>query len=113
MIAQEKAKLTKALFLPDMQSNLSYKALWSRDKFIKIMKAMVKAEERFLKYDELCSDIGKSVVDSLIANNLLHLRPTKRFSHDLAFQAENVPVLTPETPCSFIAMERLLAELKK
>ena len=113
MIAQEKAKLTKALFVPDMQNHFNYKALWSRDQLIEVMETMVKAEERFLKYDELCSNMGKSVVDSLITNNLLHLRPTKRFSDDLTFQAENVPVLTPETPCGFIAMEHLLTELKK
>ena len=113
MIAQEKVKLTKALFVPDMQNHFNYKALWSRDQLIEVMETMVKAEERFLKYDELCSNMGKSVVDSLIANNLLHLRPTKRFSDDLTFQAENVPVLTPETPCGFIAMEHLLTELKK
>lgn len=53
--------------------------------------------------------LGKSIVDSLVANNSLHLRPTKCFSHHLPFQAKNTPILTPET----IAMEWLLAQMNK
>lgn len=77
MTAQEKAKFTWALN-PDVN-----KAPWHKDQLMKIMKEMVAAKERYLKYEKVCSSIGKDAVDLLVANNLLHLRPVKRISNDL------------------------------
>ena len=56
---------------------------------------------------------GKTSVDSLIAKNLIHLRPTKRFSYNLLYQKEGEAVITAETPCGLIAMKRVLMELER
>ena len=33
-------------------------------------------------YDELCEQLGATVVDSFIEHNILHLRPTRRCTYD-------------------------------
>ena len=105
MVAQEKAKLSKAL--------LTDKMPWNQDQLLSFFKEMVEAKERFLEYNAVCRTYGKLLIDSLIKSNLIHLRPTKCFSYDLTSQMDGVPVVTPETPCGFIAMEELLTEFKK
>ena len=76
------------------------------------MKELVKAKTGFLYYEEVCVQFGKTSMDSLklIAKNLIHLRPTKRFSYDLLYQKA---IITAETPCGLIAMKRVLMELER
>ena len=104
MVTQEKAKLSRALFADNMLQ---------KNKLLTIFEELVQSEERFLNYYDICHTHGKPVVDSLIQNNVLHLRPTKRFSDDLEFQVDGVPVVTPETPCGFVAMKQLVSEFEK
>ena len=100
-----KAKLSKAL--------LTDKMPWNQNQLLSFFKEMVEAKERFLEYNAVCHIYGKLLIDSLLKSNLIHLRPTKCFSYDLTSQMDGVPVVTPETPCGFIAMEELLTEFKK
>ena len=62
-------------------------------------------------YDDLCHQMGRDVINSLIADNLIHLRPTKEASFDLEDQEEGVAVVTPETPSGYVAMERIVKSL--
>ena len=73
------------------------------------MKALV--QHKFLLYDELCDYLGENAVNSLIAHNLMHLRLTKLISFDLQDQEDGIAVVTPETPCGYVAMERVLQKL--
>lgn len=82
-----------------------------RDNLIDIMKAFINSPSRFLVYDDLCHEIGKDVINSLIACNLIHLRPTKETSFDLEDQEEGVAVVTPETPSGYVAMECIVKRL--
>lgn len=106
MITQEKAKLTKALFSGETNN----RPLWTRNQFLLIMEKLVNSETGFLNYNDICEEVGKAAVDSLIQDSLLHLRPTVSISNDLPDHKENIPVVTAETPCGLIAMKHMVQE---
>lgn len=66
---------------------------------------MVEAKGKFLEYDVVCRTYKKPMIDQLIQSNLLHLRPTKCFSHDLTYRMDGVSVVTL---CGYVAMKQLL-----
>jgi len=106
MITQERAKLSKALFPEETNDTL----LWTRDQFFSIMEKLVNSKMGFLNYNDVCKEVGKAVVDSLIYYSLLHLRPTRSLTNDLPDHKEDTPVVTAETPCALIAMRQLVQE---
>ena len=82
-------------------------------KIIAVMQKLVKAESGFLIYDDLCKEHGRSVIDSMIEHNILHLRPTNYCSFDLPSQPKHKAIVTAESACGRIAMEDVLKELGK
>jgi AAA+ ATPase superfamily predicted ATPase len=116
LIGIERAKLTNALFKNGNGSVSSHtengKPIWTREQFITVMKKLVNAEGGFLIYEDLCEEIGQSVVDALINYNLLHLRPSKDFTYDLPDYDATKAVLTAETPSSLVAMRKMLEDMK-
>ena len=86
------------------------KVHWTRDQFIGILRALISTEQRFLIYDELVGEYGADVVDSMIAHNILHLRPTNRFAYDLD-APEETPIVSAESPAALYAMRSLLKQV--
>ena len=86
---------------------------WNESKIIAVMQKLVKAESGFLIYDDLCKEHGRSVIDSMIEHNILHLRPTNYCSFDLPSQPKHKAIVTAESACGRIAMEDVLKELGK
>ena len=80
------------------------------------MEKLVSSKSGFVEYNDLCKEVGKTVVDSLIRDSLLHLRPTVSLTNDLPHHKEGIPVVTAETPCGLLAIKHLVqekAQLKK
>jgi|GEM_PF-4101716 hypothetical protein len=77
------------------------------------MKELVNSDSGFLIYEDLCKEVGQSVVDALIDYNLLHLRPSRNFAYDLPEYDAEKAVLTAETPSSFVAMKKLLKDIEQ
>jgi hypothetical protein len=117
MVGAERAKLINALFKNGNGTSSSHTEdgapFWTREQFISLMEKLVNAEGGFLIYEELCKDVGQSVVDALIDYNLLHLRPSKNFTFDLPEYDGAKSVLTAETPSSFVAMQKVLKDIKQ
>ncbi|RGB27648.1 hypothetical protein C1646_768845 [Rhizophagus diaphanus] len=68
--------------------------LWNKDDFIKVMKAIVNAEDRgYIKEIDLVKEIGVEKVKSLITYDLLHRRPTNNFTYDI-IDPPNKSILT-------------------
>ena len=62
-----------------------------------------------MSYGQICETLGESVVNSLIEYNIINLRPTSSFSHDLPMY--DTPIITAESPASLVAMEELISEI--
>lgn len=86
-------------------------SIWTQVQLVTVMKKLTGSKSGFLIYDDLCKEIGKEVIDAMIDHNLLHLRPTKRFSYDLPDSPYDEPIVTAETPASLVAMRHILKNL--
>ena len=103
-VIQQRARLDEAL--------VTASAEWNKIDLLKVMAKLIESENGFLLYDELCEELGKEKIVSLIKANLLHLRPTPKLSYDV----ENAPdkvIVTAETPTSALAMKLILEESSK
>jgi len=85
---------------------------WSKEAFVKIIKMLVDAKGNFLVYDDLSKEFGESVVDALIEENILHLRPTEEHSYDIPNHPDSA-IVTAETPSSLLAMKRMLLDIEQ
>lgn len=113
VVGAERTTLVNALFKSTLPggNNSAESAPWSREEFLKVIGMLVEAENNFLFYEDLRSIIGTSVVDALIESNILHLRPTEKYSYDIPGH-RNRPIITAETPSSLLAMREILADVK-
>jgi hypothetical protein len=85
------------------------KPLWNKDDFIKVMKAVVEAEDQgFILEDDLIRMIGYEKVHSLIKYNFLYPRLTDRFYNDIINPPPGEVILTAMNQPSLRAMERYL-----
>ena len=103
-VIQQRARLDEAL--------VTASADWNKIDLLKVMAKLIESENGFLLYHELCEELGKEKIVSLIKANLLHLRPTPKLSYDV----ENAPdkvIVTAETPTSALAMKLILEESSK
>ena len=107
-VVQETAKLTRAYYrLSDLTLYETTKScpLWTKENLVNIMSKLV-SSEGYMMYDDLCEQIGAPVVDSFIEHNILHLRPTRRCTHDLPAmfydKLDDVPVVTAEFACGLM-----------
>lgn len=117
LVGIERAKLINALFKNGNDASSSHtengKPIWTREQFIEVMKKLVNSDGGFLIYEDLCNEIGQSVVDALIDYNLLHLRPSKQFNYDLPNYDATKSVLTAETRSSLVAMKKVLEDIEQ
>ena len=108
VVLQEKRKLTRALTplqtFPEIDP-----PKWSKDDLIKVMNMLTKTGT--LMYDDLCKEMGHTIINSMIQYNLIHLRPTARLSFDVCKHKD--PIITAESPAALVAMKRLLLEVGK
>ena len=82
--------------------------LWNQDELIKVMKAVVDAENRgFVLEADLEKEISREKINSLVDYNLLHSRPTNNFAFDIIDPPDKV-MLTAMNKPSLRAMEHLL-----
>lgn len=86
-------------------------APWSRDQFLTVIRMIVEAEGNFVVYENLCYIVGKEVVDALIGANILHLRMTSSYSHDIPYY--NRPILTAANPSKLLAMKEIVKEVER
>ncbi|CAB5377697.1 unnamed protein product [Rhizophagus irregularis] len=85
--------------------------LWNKDDFIKVMKAIVEAEDRgYIKEMDLVNEIGVEKVRSLITYDLLHRRPTNNYANDI-IDPPNEAILTAMNKPSIRAMECRLYDI--
>jgi hypothetical protein len=117
LLGAERSKLINALFKNGNGSPSSHtengNPIWTREQLILVMKELVNSDSGFLIYEDLCKEVGQSVVDALIDYNLLHLRPSRNFAYDLPEYDAEKAVLTAETPSSFVAMKKLLKDIEQ
>ena len=48
-----------------------------------VLEKLTRSKYGYLKYDQLCDEIGLPQVSALIQKNVLHHRPVSRFARDL------------------------------
>jgi hypothetical protein len=85
--------------------------LWNKDDLIKVMKALVEAENQgFILEEDLIREIGYKKVYSLVKCNFLHRRPTNNYAYDI-IDPPNEIILTAMNKPSLRAMERLLHKI--
>ena len=85
--------------------------LWNQDELIKVMKAVVKAEDQgFVLEKDLVREISREKIHSLVDYNFLHRRITNNFAFDI-IDPPNEPILTVMNKPSLRAMEHLLDNL--
>jgi hypothetical protein len=106
-VINERSKLFDALKPEELEDATVH---WTGEQFVELMKALTDGDKRFLMYDQLREKYGKKVVDSFIANNILHMRPGRKFAYDLDIPKE-MPVVTAESPAAHYAMRALLRML--
>jgi hypothetical protein len=106
-VRNEWRRLTDAL-RPDELSEPNI--LWTREQFIELMTDLTTSGQGFLLYSTLENKWGKKVVDSLIAYNVLHLRPGRNFAFDID-PPRRGSVVTAESPAAHYAMRVLLENL--
>jgi hypothetical protein len=102
----ERSKIVKAFYSEENRK------LWQQDQFIQIMSKLTSAQEGFLIYEDLCAELGQSVVDAFISQNLLHLRPTRDYAYDIPNAPSDKEIVTAETPAALYAMKRFLEQRK-
>ena len=113
LLGAERSKLINALFGNKDHAIFSHnQPNWTREQLVTVMKKLVNSKEGFLAYEDLCKEIGLSVVDSLIDSNLLHLRPSPNFAYDLPKHHASKSILTAETPSSLVAMKEVLSDIE-
>lgn len=90
---QERTKFIKAIYPSYLGHYLKSTPQWNQEQIILVMKELVNAKSGFLIYDDLCKEYGRSVIDSMIEHNILHLRPTSYYSFDLPNQPKTKKLL--------------------
>ena len=108
---QEWNKLEKASFpSPELLSyeRCKSKPLWNREHLFSVMKKLVGSYSGVLAYQDLCKEMGRPVVDSLIEHNIIHLRPTKLCSYDVDVGDIKGGLITAESPCGLHVMKHLV-----
>lgn len=104
MVLQEQRRLMSALSQARNFEEID-PPKWTRANLIGIME-MVCHNKGIVDYETLCSKFGKETINSVIEYNVMHLRPTCTLSFDV--EAHEEPIVTPESPASKAAMERIL-----
>ena len=108
---QEWNKLEKACFLS--AELLSYehgksKPLWNSKHLLTVMKKLTESSSGVLLYQDLCAELGRPVIDSLIEHNIAHLRSTRLCSYDIEVPGEiKGGLITAESPCGLYVMKNL------
>ena len=106
-VRNHRSRLHRALY---PQKDALPPQLWTKEEFIDLMRALTSNGKPYLVYDDLCLQKGKQLVDSFIANNILHLRPGREFAYDLDVE-QGTPIVTAESPAAHFAMRALLKKL--
>jgi hypothetical protein len=101
----EGSKIIKAFYSEENRE------LWQQDQLTQMMSKLTSAEGGFLVYKDLCAELGQSVIDAFIAQNLLHLRPTRDYAYDIPNAPYDKEIVTAETPAALYAMRRFLKDL--
>lgn len=114
VVGAEKTVLVNSLRRSRLLDSVSpdESALWTREEYLEVMRMLVEANNNFLFYQDVCDVIDQRVVDALIEANVLHLRPTEKYSYDIPGHKSR-PILTAETPSSLLAMREILKEVKE
>ena len=85
---------------------------WSETILLDVMHELTESENGFITYDNLCAKVTRDVVNSMIKANLIHMRPTNKYTYDI----EGAPckaIVTAESPASSAAMKIILEEKGK
>jgi len=91
---------------------LRSQAIWQPSNLRYVMEVIVTSEHNCVDYDVICNKIGTTAIDTMIENNLFHLRPCSIFDTDID-NGQNFdtkfPVIMPHLPFDVIVMEDILA----
>ena len=74
-ISQRRSKFIKALNAASIH--------WTRNDIIEVMEKLIQSKYGYVSYDSLCETVCQQTVDSLIEQNIIHLRPCGIFPFDV------------------------------
>lgn len=106
-VDQEILKLTKASLPSDDLASYEYGKsgpVWNSEDLNYVMTELINSPLGAVSYQMLCREKGRSVIESLIEHNVLHLRPINRGSYDIQKSGIKGAVVTAESACGLYAM---------
>jgi len=113
LVGSERVHLLNAYYDAGKHTPYANYSSFNQSQLTSLFQRLVDAKNGFIVYDDLCDDLGKDVVDALIACNCIHLRPSKTCTYDIPEAPENVAIVTAETQSSLFAMKLVLERLRK
>ena len=104
-ISQRRFKFIKALNVASIH--------WTRNDVIEVMEKLIQSKYSYVSYGSLCKTVCQQTVDSLIEQNIIHLRPCGKFPFDVEMVVPSeYPIITPHLPCDLMLMAELLENQK-
>ena len=100
-ISQRRSKFIKALNVVFIH--------WTRNHVIEVMEKLIQSKYSNVSYGSLGKTVCQQTVDSLIVQNIIHLRLCGIFPFDVEMAVPlEYPIITPHSPCDLMLMAELL-----